>query len=245
MEGKIYRAIADVMRDIGAVGKDAVNGNDGYKYRSIDAVMNALNPAMVKNGVIAVPKVIESRREERAKKDGSGLIFSVVKVSYTFYAEDGSSVETIVIGEAMDDGDKSMNKAMSAAYKYACFQTFCIPTGELLDSEKDSQKAVAKVSSIADHLPETKTERMHNTAESAFERILQSGLFKDDEIFLIGSKQVKNRRFAEVKKTKAFLVFLNFCATADMKFEDPRMQEQFLRCKALAAQVMEPGAKAA
>ena len=151
MEGKIYKAIANVMQDIGAVGKDAVNGDDGYKYRSIDAVMNALNPAMVKNGVIAVPKVIESRREERAKKDGSGLIFSVVKVSYTFYAEDGSSVETIVIGEAMDDGDKSMNKAMSAAYKYACFQTFCIPTGEMIDSEKDSPKALAKVANIEDH----------------------------------------------------------------------------------------------
>ncbi len=242
MEGKIYKAIANVMQDIGAVGKDAVNGDDGYKYRSIDAVMNALNPAMVKNGVIAVPKVIESRREERAKKDGSGLIFSVVKVSYTFYAEDGSSVETIVIGEAMDDGDKSMNKAMSAAYKYACFQTFCIPTGEMIDSEKDSPKALTKVASIEDHKIVKKPQSI---TDSAFERISKSGLFKDDEVFLIGSKAIKNRKFKEVKETKAFLVFLNYCATAEMRFDDPKMQEQFLRCKTLAAKVMEPGTKAA
>ncbi len=242
MEGKIYKAIANVMQDIGAVGKDAVNGDDGYKYRSIDAVMNALNPAMVKNGVIAVPKVIESRREERAKKDGSGLIFSVVKVSYTFYAEDGSSVETIVIGEAMDDGDKSMNKAMSAAYKYACFQTFCIPTGEMIDSEKDSPKALAKVANIEDH---KSVKKPQSITDSAFERISKSGLFKDDEVFLIGSKAIKNRKFKEVKETKAFLVFLNYCATAEMRFDDPKMQEQFLRCKTLAAKVMEPGTKAA
>ena len=242
MEGKIYKAIANVMQDIGAVGKDAVNGDDGYKYRSIDAVMNALNPAMVKNGVIAVPKVIESRREERAKKDGSGLIFSVVKVSYTFYAEDGSSVETIVIGEAMDDGDKSMNKAMSAAYKYACFQTFCIPTGEMIDSEKDSHKALAKVANIEDH---KSVKKPQSITDSAFERISKSGLFKDDEVFLIGSKAIKNRKFKEVKETKAFLVFLNYCATAEMRFDDPKMQEQFLRCKTLAAKVMEPGTKAA
>ena len=242
MEGKIYKAIANVMQDIGAVGKDAVNGDDGYKYRSIDAVINALNPAMVKNGVIAVPKVIESRREERAKKDGSGLIFSVVKVSYTFYAEDGSSVETIVIGEAMDDGDKSMNKAMSAAYKYACFQTFCIPTGEMIDSEKDSPKALAKVANIEDH---KSVKKPQSITDSAFERISKSGLFKDDEVFLIGSKAIKNRKFKEVKETKAFLVFLNYCATAEMRFDDPKMQEQFLRCKTLAAKVMEPGTKAA
>ena len=242
MEGKIYKAIANVMQDIGAVGKDAVNGDDGYKYRSIDAVMNALNPAMVKNGVIAVPKVIESRREERAKKDGSGLIFSVVKVSYTFYAEDGSSVETIVIGEAMDDGDKSMNKAMSAAYKYACFQTFCIPTGEMIDSEKDSPKALAKVANIEDH---KSVKKPQSITDSAFERISKSGLFKDDEVFLIGSKAIQNRKFKEVKETKAFLVFLNYCATAEMRFDDPKMQEQFLRCKTLAAKVMEPGTKAA
>ncbi len=242
MEGKIYKAIANVMQDIGAVGKDAVNGDDGYKYRSIDAVMNALNPAMVKNGVIAVPKVIESRREERAKKDGSGLIFSVVKVSYTFYAEDGSSVETIVIGEAMDDGDKSMNKAMSAAYKYACFQTFCIPTGEMIDFEKDSPKTLAKVANIEDH---KSVKKPQSITDSAFERISKSGLFKDDEVFLIGSKAIKNRKFKEVKETKAFLVFLNYCATAEMRFDDPKMQEQFLRCKTLAAKVMEPGTKAA
>lgn len=242
MEGKIYKAIANVMQDIGAVGKDAVNGDDGYKYRSIDAVMNALNPAMVKNGVIAVPKVIESRREERAKKDGSGLIFSVVKVSYTFYAEDGSSVETIVIGEAMDDSDKSMNKAMSAAYKYACFQTFCIPTGEMIDSEKDNPKALAKVANIEDH---KSVKKPQSITDSAFERISKSGLFKDDEVFLIGSKAIKNRKFKEVKETKAFLVFLNYCATAEMRFDDPKMQEQFLRCKTLAAKVMEPGTKAA
>ena len=31
-------------------------------------------------------------------------------------------------GEAMDSGDKATNKAMSAAYKYACFKAFSIPT---------------------------------------------------------------------------------------------------------------------
>jgi hypothetical protein len=37
----------------------------------------------------------------------------------------------------MDSGDKASNKAMSAAYKYAAFQAFCIPTEG--DNDADSQ----------------------------------------------------------------------------------------------------------
>ena len=241
MEGKkIYQAITNVMKDIGAVSKDSTNGIDGYRYRGIDAVMNALSPALIKNGVVVIPQVLEMKREERVKKDGSGLIYSVVKVKYSFYAEDGSFVDTVVIGEAMDESDKSMNKAMSAAYKYACFQTFCIPTDEMINSETDSPKANPKVQDIRTHAANT-----NKSADGVFERIAKSSLFKDDEKFLIGSQHVKNRTFGEVKGTKGFVVFLNYCATADLKFDDLKQQEQFLRCKALAAEVMDPVTKAA
>lgn len=137
-EGKIYAAISAVMSDVGAVGKNDKNDFDKYKYRGIDAVMNALSPAMVKNHVFVIPQVIESSREDRESAKGGQLIYSIVKVKYTFYTDDGSSVEAVVIGEAMDRSDKSTNKAMSAAFKYACFQTFCIPTDEMKDNETDS-----------------------------------------------------------------------------------------------------------
>ncbi len=241
MEGKkIYQAITNVMKDIGAVSKDSTNGVDGYRYRGIDAVMNALSPALIKNGVVVIPQVLEMKREERVKKDGGGLLYSVVKVKYTFYAEDGSFVDTVVIGEGMDESDKSMNKAMSAAYKYACFQTFCIPTDEMIDSETDSPKAKPKVQDIRTH-----TANVNKSADGVFERIAKSSLFKDDERFLIGSQHVINKTFGEIKGTKGFVVFLNYCATADLKLDDLKKQEQFLRCKALAAEVMDPVTKAA
>lgn len=37
----------------------------------------------------------------------------------------------------MDSGDKATNKAMSAAFKYACMQAFCIPTEG--DNDADSK----------------------------------------------------------------------------------------------------------
>lgn len=137
-EPKIYAAICGVMKDVGAVKKTDENTFDHYKYRGIDAVMNALQPAMIKNGIFVIPEVIEQKREDRLSKKGEPMIYSVVTVKYRFIADDGSMVIATVVGEAMDRGDKSVNKAMSAAYKYACFQTFCIPTEEMIDSETES-----------------------------------------------------------------------------------------------------------
>jgi hypothetical protein len=62
-----------------------------------------------------------------------------LKVQFRFYASDGSYVEAITEGEAMDSGDKATNKAQSAAFKYACMELFCIPTKELLDADAETQ----------------------------------------------------------------------------------------------------------
>ena len=138
MEGaKIYPAIANVMAEIGAVGKNKRNQQQGFLYRGVDDVMNAINPALTKNKVFVVPEVMDCTRENRTTSKGNPLIYSVAKIRYTFFAEDGSNVQAIVIGEGMDSGDKSMNKAMSIAFKYACFQVFCIPTEEMADPDAE------------------------------------------------------------------------------------------------------------
>ena len=135
----IFGAINAVMKDCGFIGKDSFNPQQKYKFRGIDAVMNALTPALQKNKVFVVPEVLEQTREERTTQKDRLLIYSIVKVKYTFYTDDGSFVTACVFGEGMDSGDKATNKAMSAAFKYACFQVFCIPTEEMKDSEDDSK----------------------------------------------------------------------------------------------------------
>ena len=140
MAEKIYSAITAVMEDIGAIGKEKKNISQGFMYRGIDDVMNALNPAFIKNKLFAVPEIIEQQREERRTAKGGLLIYSICKVKYTFFAEDGSSVTVVTIGEGMDSGDKATNKAMAIAFKYACFQLFCIPTEEMQDTDRESHE---------------------------------------------------------------------------------------------------------
>lgn len=135
----IYQAITKVMEEVGCVGKNQKNQQQGFMFRGIDAVMNAIYPALVRNKVFIVPEVLEHEREERKTKSGTNMIYSVCKIRYTFFAEDGSSISAVVLGEGMDTGDKATNKAMAIAFKYACFQVFCIPTEEMKEQDPDSK----------------------------------------------------------------------------------------------------------
>lgn len=141
---KIYSALCAAMDEIGAIGKDQHNKQQDFNYRGIDAVMNALQPVLIKNRIFVIPEIMEQTREERTTKSGSNLLYSILKVKYTFFAEDGSSVSAIVIGEGMDSGDKASNKAMSVAFKYACFRVLCIPTEEMKDPDSETPEPSTK-----------------------------------------------------------------------------------------------------
>lgn len=142
--GKIYQAIPAIMGEIHAVEKNKRNNQQGFMYRGIDDVMNAINPALIKHKVFIVPEIMEQSREERQTNKGSNLIYSICRMRFHFYAEDGSSIEAITVGEGMDSGDKATNKAMAIAFKYACFQVFCIPTEEMKDPDAESYELAKK-----------------------------------------------------------------------------------------------------
>lgn len=134
----IYESISAIIADCPTIGKEKRNQQQGFMYRGVDDVMNVFQPLFAKYQVFVVPEVLESQREERKTGNGKNLIYSIMKIRYTFYAADGTSVSAVVQGEGMDSADKSSNKAMSVAFKYACFQVFCIPTEEMKDPDAET-----------------------------------------------------------------------------------------------------------
>ena len=136
----IHEALASIMTETDAIAKDRNNQQQGYKFRGIDDIYNAVHPLFSKHGVFSVPNVLEDRTEERVTKSGSALIYRVLKIRYDFFAKDGSSIQATVIGEGMDSGDKASNKAMAVAHKYAIMQILSIPTDDLKDPENDSHE---------------------------------------------------------------------------------------------------------
>jgi len=141
----VYQCINAVQKDLlTGISKDNQNKMQGYAFRGIDNIYNALSPSLSKHGLVILPSVFDRSVVERQTKNGGALFYTTVKVNYHFVsAHDGSSHVVTAYGEAMDSGDKSTNKAMSAAYKYACFQSFCIPT-ENVDADSETHEVVTK-----------------------------------------------------------------------------------------------------
>lgn len=143
----VYQAIAAVMKDLSAEGiaKSNKNAQQGYKFRGIDDVYNALAPILARHQLCMLPRILSRDVAERQTKSGGVLFYTVVDAEFDLVsAADGSTHTIRTVGEAMDSADKSSNKAMSAAYKYAAMQAFCIPT----EGDNDADARTHEVASV-------------------------------------------------------------------------------------------------
>ena len=142
---KVYQAINAVQAALSKEGiaKDRKNDQQGYKFRGIDEVYNALSPLLAKHGLCILPRCTERVCVERTNAKGTALFYVTVRAEFDFVAsEDGSKHTVTTYGEAMDSGDKATNKAMSAAYKYAAMQAFSIPTEGDNDADATTHEVV-------------------------------------------------------------------------------------------------------
>lgn len=146
---QVYSAMAEVMAKLAKVGigKNNKNTQQGYKFRGIDDVYNALAPFLAESKLLILPRVKSRIVTERETKSGGAVFYVVLDVEFDFVsALDGSKHTVQVVGEAMDTGDKASNKAMSAAYKYACMEAFCIPTEGDNDADSTTHEVTGKKS---------------------------------------------------------------------------------------------------
>jgi hypothetical protein len=151
----VYQAIAEVMARLSkdGIGKKRRNEQQGYSFRGIDDVYNALAPILADVGLCILPAIKSREVIERMSGNGRSLFYVTVNVDFTFVStKDGSCHVVSMPGEAMDSGDKATNKAMSAAYKYACLQTFCIPTEGDNDADGSTHVVVIPRGKLANPL---------------------------------------------------------------------------------------------
>jgi hypothetical protein len=141
----VYALIAAVMAEMSAqgIGKDKTNSQQGYKFRGIDEVLNALSAPLATCGLVILPRVLSREVSERQTAKGGTLFYVVLDVEFDLVSShDGSKHTVRVQCEAMDSADKATNKAMSAAYKYMAILTFCIPTEGDNDADATTPEVV-------------------------------------------------------------------------------------------------------
>jgi hypothetical protein len=131
------------------ISKSRSNQQQGYKFRGIDDVYNALSPLLAQHGLCILPRCTERICVERVNAKGTALFYVTVCAEFDFVSsEDGSKHTVTTYGEAMDSGDKATNKAMSAAYKYAAMQAFSIPTEGDNDADAHTHEVAANTEAI-------------------------------------------------------------------------------------------------
>ena len=148
---EIYAALSAVMGEVSSVGKDERNAGQGFNFRGIDAVVNAVGPALRKHGVIVVPRVQScdySTIEIGEKRKATAHVRVIVE--YIFIAQDGSTISCTTAGEAMDQGDKATAKAMSVAFRIALLQALALPTSEPDPDASSYERSPAKGSIMQD-----------------------------------------------------------------------------------------------
>jgi len=178
---KVYSAISAVAKEMATTGisKDRRNQQQGFNFRGIDQVYNALAPALVNHGLLILPRITERTVTERTTQKGGVLFYVVVKAEFDFVSTEDGSIHTVTTyGEAMDSGDKATNKAMSIAYKYAAFQAFCIPTEETaIDADAevhhvkpaDADQILAEFTQYAS--TETDSKKLHEQYATTWSRL--------------------------------------------------------------------------
>lgn len=138
----IHKAMISIAKQIATqgIGKTRKNAQQGYNFRGVDEVMNAFAPILAEHGVFVRPKFSNRTMMERVTTKGGVLFYVTVEGEFTFTHEEGTEVTVgPFFGEAMDSGDKATNKAMAVAFKYAMFQTFCVPLEGVTGGDADLQ----------------------------------------------------------------------------------------------------------
>ncbi len=194
---KVYKAISEVSGEmLAGIAKDRKNQQQGFMFRGIDAVYNALAPALVKHGLLILPRITSRTVTERATKSGGALFYVVVEAEFDFVStEDGSKHTVKTYGEAMDSGDKATNKAMSIAYKYAAFQAFCIPTEDTaIDADATAHNVASQPRNNQPQSAQQQSKQPLDTLEgqtlNAVAQWLSEGLTVEHVAERLGSKYI-------------------------------------------------------
>jgi hypothetical protein len=146
----IQTALAAVMADVQSVAKNDRNTHQNFSFRGIDAVLNAVGPVLRKHGVVVLPEVMSHTFETVEVGQKRSLMGHViVHVAYTFVGPEGDMLRTVVLGEAMDSGDKAVPKAMSVAFRTALLQALALPTDEPDPDSHTYERAAAPVADLA------------------------------------------------------------------------------------------------
>jgi len=135
--------LARVLAQVGGIPKDCKNKEQGYMYRSENAIMERLRELLAAETVILIPDEEEvTILEPYTTSRGNKMNRTKCRMAFTFL--DGDTGEILgpyhMSGIGMDSMDKDLPKAQTMATKYFLAKAFLISdAGGRMDAEGDAE----------------------------------------------------------------------------------------------------------
>lgn len=153
---KIASKLVKIMQETAYVQKNGVNEFHKYKYVTSADVLEKINKAFTKYGIISVATPELMQLEEVKTSKGNLERLAMVKLEILLVDIDsGESLKITGLGSGQDAGDKAVMKAQTAAIKYAYLLSLAISVG---DDPETEQNASAEDERIQMETPSLKVE---------------------------------------------------------------------------------------
>lgn len=149
---QVLEALMKAAHSVNYVQKKGFNDFQKYNYVTEPDVINAVRPALLKEGLMILPSVVEVNHDEHGNTH--------VLVDYTVLHETGDSLSFRCAGSGNDRnskgvGDKGIYKALTGANKYALLRLLQLATGDDAEvpNEVDDKKEDKKPAAFKQALP--------------------------------------------------------------------------------------------
>jgi hypothetical protein len=133
----LYAKLARVMSQLGRIPKTGHNKHFDYAFATDADISDAIRSKLAEEKVAFFAEMLTSDQETitRETKYGPKTTYrTVATFAFTFAdGETGATMTTKWSGESLDEQDKGLNKAATAALKYFLLKTFILSTGDPKD----------------------------------------------------------------------------------------------------------------
>jgi|GEM_PF-2738903 len=144
--------LAQIGKEIGAVSKSGRNSSQSYNFIEYAEVAGRIRSLFAEKNIIIAPSVEEIISSDAIANSRGGRGYHyILKMKFTVINGDDPSdiIERNWLGEAVDFGDKGINKAETSAVKYFIMRLFNI-------SEKGEEEADSKSPELIASSPRVK-----------------------------------------------------------------------------------------
>lgn len=127
----VHEAWLAVMEDVREIRKTERNKQQGFSFRGVDTVVNAVGPKLREHGVIVIPnRIVEQLHRDVQTKNGGRQHEAIVTVEWLIIGPDGSTMTGQSVGESADSSDKATTQAQSVAWRVFLLESLCVPTDD-------------------------------------------------------------------------------------------------------------------